>query len=155
MQVYLRFSEAQPILKQQNRLKIVQLTHERAWVKLAWTHSASEKEEDEVKPRENASLLAIFRGAAYLKATKPIKDSANREENKINPFIFYPEVPRIFSNLAKDSATDAWASMSQACLNSFSERKGRIRSQAERKSKQKSQKCHVDIAAEQTKERFE
>ena len=59
------------------------------------------------KPRENASLLAIFRGAAYLKATKPIKDSANREENKINPFIFYPEVPRIFSNLAKDSATDA------------------------------------------------
>jgi hypothetical protein len=92
----------------------VQLTHERAWVKLAWTHSASEKEEDEVKPRENASLLAIFRGAAYLKVTKPIKDSANREENKINPFIFYPEVPRIFSNLAKDSATDAWASMSQA-----------------------------------------
>jgi hypothetical protein len=45
--------------------------------------------------------------------------------------------------------------MSQACLNSFSERKGRRRSQTERKSKQKPQKCHVDIAAKPMNERFE
>jgi hypothetical protein len=48
-----------------------------------------------------SSLLELIQRA------KRKKTKSNREENKINPFIFYPEVPRIFSNLAKDSATDA------------------------------------------------
>ncbi len=102
MQVYLRFSEVQPIfwacaastkvsanraknqifiwifdfspfgfssgvdLKVPKRrlisvtksLKIVQLTHERARTKLAWVLVASEKEESEAKPSENANLFS-------------------------------------------------------------------------------------------------
>jgi len=50
-QIYLSISEPLPIFCLQSKLKMQQLTHERARTKLAWVLVASEKEEREAKPR--------------------------------------------------------------------------------------------------------
>ena len=59
-QIYLSISKAHPIFKPRSGLNLVQPTLKRARVKLAWTFSASEQEEDEVNRRsseQESSLL--------------------------------------------------------------------------------------------------
>ena len=53
-------SEAQPNFKLRSRLKLVQLTHERARIKLGWILSASEKEEDEVQTERKSKFTWLF-----------------------------------------------------------------------------------------------
>ncbi len=55
-QIFLRISEVQPNFKPRSRLKVVQLTHERARAKLAWVLEASEKEESVAKSNETPNI---------------------------------------------------------------------------------------------------